>query len=203
MIVELPFVDALVATELLRTQRGAATVGRLCGSVAHRLGEIDVAGVDLADTWTSGPRLRAAVERWLALLPEPVPAGTRTTVEGSLARAAPMLGADTPWLAHGDLAPVNVLVQHEAVAAVLDLERAQLAHPAYDAAWFAWVVTFHHPEVAAAACAAYAAASGVPTGEAALGWLWPLLLLERTAEAAGDQQRAMWAGRLASRDPIV
>ena len=190
-----------MAAELLGTPRGAATVGRLCGSIALRLGAIDVADVELADTWASGRRLRAAVERWLAHLPEPVPAGSRVTVERALARASSTLDADAAVLAHGDLAPVNVLVRDEAVAAVLDLERAQLAHRAYDAAWFAWVVTFHHPEVAGAACAAYAAASGVPTGEAALGWLWPLLLVERMAEAAGGQERAMWAARLAGLGP--
>ena len=203
IVVELPFIDALVAAEMLRTQHGATTVGRLCGSIALRLGAIDVAGVELADAWASGAGLRAAVERWLDLLPEPVPAESRATVERALPRASSMLDADPPGLAHGDLAPVNVLVRDEAVAAVLDLERAQLAHPAYDAAWFAWVVTFHHPEVARTACAAYAVASGVSTGEEALGWLWPLLLLERMAEATGDQERAMWADRLAGRRPIV
>lgn len=203
IVVELPFIDALVAAELLRTPHGATTVGRLCGSIALRLRAIDVAGVELADAWASGPGLQAAVERWLDLLPEPVPAESRATVERALHRASSMLDADPPGLAHGDLAPVNVLVRDEAVAAVLDLERAQLAHPAYDAAWFAWVVTFHHPEVARTACAAYAVASGVSTGEEALGWLWPLLLLERMAEATGDQERAMWADRLGGRRPIV
>ncbi len=200
IVVELPFIDAEVAAELLRTPSGAATVGRLCGSIAHRLGTIDVAGEALADTWTSGARLRAAVERWLALLPDPIPADTRAAVERALARASSMLDADpgAAGLAHGDLAPVNILVRDEHVAAVLDLERAQLAHPAYDAAWFAWVVTFHHPEVARAACSAYTAAAGVSTGEAALGWLWPLLLLERLSETT-DDERASWADRLVGR----
>ena len=110
-----------------------------------------------------------------------------------------MLDADTPGLAHGDLAPVNVLVRDGELAAVLDLDRAQLAHPAYDAAWFSWVVSFHHPRVAGTACAAYTAAAGVPTGKEALGWLWPLLLLERLAEATDTGERAMWADRLVGR----
>ena len=199
VVVELPFVDAQVAAELLDAPRGATTVGRLCGSIAVRLRSIDVRGVELVATWTSGARLRTAAEHWLTHLPAPARADTRRSVEQALTRASEMLDADTPGLAHGDLAPVNVLVRDGEVAAVLDLDRAQLAHPAYDAAWFAWVVSFHHPRVAGTACAAYTAAAGVPTGKDALGWLWPLLLLERLAEATDTGERAMWADRLVGR----
>jgi aminoglycoside phosphotransferase (APT) family kinase protein len=201
LVVELPFVDAQVGAELLPVPHGAETVGRLCGSIAVRLGGIDVRGLRLADTWASGARLRTAAGRWLELLPASAPSGTRRSVEQAISRASVMLDADPPGLAHGDLAPVNVLVRDGDLAAVLDLDRAQIAHPAYDAAWFAWVVTFHHPRLADTACAAYTAAAGVPTGEEALGWLWSLLLLERLAEAADPRERSMWADRLVGRAP--
>lgn len=196
IVVELPFVDAVVAAELLDTAPGAATVGRLCGTAATRLGAVDISGLDLADTWTSAERLRPAVGGWLARLPNPIPSAALAAVRTAVDRAATVMDPGQVVLAHGDLAPVNVLVRDESIVAVLDLERAQLAHRTYDAAWFAWVVTFHHPEIADVACTTFGAAAGVPTGEAALGWLWPLLLLERMAEATDERERSVWANRL-------
>jgi aminoglycoside phosphotransferase (APT) family kinase protein len=72
----------------------------------------------------------------------------------SLRRAALEVETVLPRFAHGDLAPVNLLVRDGRVAAVLDLDRARLAHPLHDAAWFAWVVSFHHRDVAGAAWSA-------------------------------------------------
>ncbi len=40
-----------------------------------------------------------------------------------------------PVFAHGDLAPVNVLVDHGRVVAVVDFERARMAHPPFEATW--------------------------------------------------------------------
>jgi aminoglycoside phosphotransferase (APT) family kinase protein len=102
-----------------------------------------------------------------------------------------------PRFAHGDLAPVNLLVQDGRVAAVLDLDGARLAHPLFDAAWLAWIISFHHGDVAEAAWGAYARAVGAGVrSPAALAWLWPLQLLERLAEARGEDERATWADRL-------
>ena len=85
------------------------------------------------------------------------------------------------------------------MAAVLDLDRARLAHPLYVAAWFAWVVSFHHRDVAGAAWSAYAQAAGLgATSPAVLAWLWPLQLLDRLAEAPDAAERTLWAGRLAA-----
>ena len=60
-----------------------------------------------------------------------------------------------PVFAHGDLAPVNVVMDGGAgpgvVVALLDLERARLAHPLFDAAWWSWVVRYHHPSRSPAA----------------------------------------------------
>ncbi len=104
-----------------------------------------------------------------------------------------------PHFAHGDLAPVNLLVRDGRVAAVLDLDRARLAHPLYDAAWFAWVVAFHHGDVVEATWSAYAEAGRVDVrAPVALALLWPLQLAERLAEALDAGERAMWADRLAT-----
>jgi aminoglycoside phosphotransferase (APT) family kinase protein len=196
--VVLPYVEGDVAADLLAREGGAAVAGRACGEVAARLGSIDPAGLGLTATWASGPALRAAAAEWQVAVG--LGDGAATKVADALDRAAGELdlGRVAPRFAHGDLAPVNVLVSDGRPVAVLDLDRACLAHPALDAAWFAWVVSFHHPEIAGEAWAAFAAAAGLGrTPLDAVSWLWPLLLLERAAEATSQAERDRWLARLA------
>ena len=201
-VVVLPFLDGEVAAALLGTPRGAAVAGRSCGEVAARLAAVDPAGLRLPDTWASGAALRAEAHRWASDPRVPLPDATRERVARAAERAGREVDATGPRLCHGDLAPVNVLVDAGRPAALLDLDRARLGHALYDAAWFAWVVGFHHPGVAGAAWSAFARASGAgeqPVEDVA--WLWPLLLLERTAEARDGAERSLWSDRLARTFP--
>jgi aminoglycoside phosphotransferase (APT) family kinase protein len=76
------------------------------------------------------------------------------------------VGTWVPVFAHGDLAPVNLVLRDGRVAAILDLERARLAHPLYDAAWWTWIVRHHHPERGASALGAFREAAGIGTDQA-------------------------------------
>ena len=106
-------------------------------------------------------------------------------------------GETAPVVAHGDLAPVNILMRDERVVGVLDLDRIRLAHPDYDAAWFAWVVTTHHPELADSAWRGFADAAHLRDRTPSdVAWLWPLQLAERVREAASGPERARWLGHL-------
>jgi Ser/Thr protein kinase RdoA (MazF antagonist) len=196
VVLELPYVDGLVAAELLGTPEGAATCGRCCGEVAAAIAGARDAPTGLRATWTSSGLLVEAARTWLASCEGVLATSQVDALETVLARAARTVDESPSQVAHGDLAPVNVLVHESAIAAVLDLDRVQLAHPLYDAAWFSWVVTFHHPDVAAHACAAFAEAAGTPARATEVSWLWPLLLLERLAQAASPGERATWTARL-------
>ena len=199
VVVALPFVEGVVAAELLGTNGDPELVGRLCGEVAARLATVSPAGLPLSRTWASAGDLRAAARGWMESLPDAVPAERRGRLLDSFERVALEVETSHPRLAHGDLAPVNLLVQDGRVAAVLDLDRARLAHPLFDAAWFAWVVSFHHHGVVAeTAWSAYERAAGLARHPAALAWLWPLQLVERLAEARDEGERTMWADRLAA-----
>lgn len=106
-------------------------------------------------------------------------------------------GETTPVVAHGDLAPVNILIRGERVVGVLDLDRIRLAHRDYDAAWFAWVVTTHHPALAHDAWRGFADAAGLgDRTPSEVAWLWPIQLAERVREAASEPERARWLGHL-------
>ena len=196
LVLELPYVDGIVSAELLGTPDGAAACGRCCGEVAAALAGTRDTPAGLRATWATGRLLVEAAITWLAACDGIVASGQAATMQRVLARAAEVVDGAPSQLAHGDLAPVNVLVREGEIVAVLDLDRVQTAHPVYDASWFSWVVAFHHPEVAEHACAAFEAAAGTPAHPTAVRWLWPLLLLERLAEAASPGERAMWTARL-------
>jgi aminoglycoside phosphotransferase (APT) family kinase protein len=199
VVVVLPFVDGVVGAELLGTERGAKIVGRTCGEIVARLGAVNPSTVAPPGPWISGADLRAGMHAWIDQLASALPAARRRYLLTALDRAALEVDSVQPRLVHGDLAPVNVLLRHDRLTAVLDLDRVQLAHPLYDAAWFAWVVSFHHPEVADVACEAFARAAGLSVQSVAdLTWMWPLQLLERLAEAHTEPERTMWVARLAA-----
>jgi Ser/Thr protein kinase RdoA (MazF antagonist) len=84
-----------------------------------------------------------------------------SSLKDDIANLPGLLAGRPPGVVHGDLAPVNLLIRHGALAAVLDVEFARLAEPLLDAAWFDWIVTFHHPGQAGAARQAFASAAGL------------------------------------------
>jgi aminoglycoside phosphotransferase (APT) family kinase protein len=199
LVVWLPRVEGKVSAELLATTEGAALVGRLCGEIATSLGRLDPGQLALPRAWASGDGLRAAMRANLDGLSDPLPTAVRGELLLAVDRAASEVDLVAPRVVHGDLAPVNVLVRDDRLAAVLDFDRVHLAHPDYDAAWFAWVVSFHHPDVADRACEAFGLAlSRQARPRANLVWMWPLQLLERVAEAQSPLERTMWQDRLAS-----
>ena len=190
VIVRLPLIEGETAAAALRRGQGAGLAGRACGTVAARLRTLRPDGLDLlrADLAAADPG---------ADLPDAIPPTLREPLAQYLARTRPILEAPAPAVAHGDLAPVNVIVRHGRVAAVLDLDRVRLADPGYDAAWFAWVVGAHHPGLAADAWHGFAdAARFGGRGARDLAWLWPLQLLERVREATDPDEQARWVERL-------
>ena len=195
MIVTMPLVPGMVAADLLGDDAGAERAGAMCGAVAARLAGLDPALIGpLAPSWTAlqGPwatagGLRDAIPLWLDAAAPVLPVGAHTMLLGLAERAAAETARRGTRLAHGDLAPVNLLAApgpEHLIAAVLDLDRTRLAHPGFDAAWFGWVLEHHHPATAEAALRGYASACGTAETPAAAAWLQPLVLLERLAEAA-------------------
>ena len=211
LLVTMPLVVGTVAADLLGDAAGAERAGALCGSVAARLTLIDPAWIGavapswagLRGPWTSGERLLAETRVWLDAVAGALPAGAQPELLALAERAAAETAESGARFAHGDLAPVNVLAAPApdgTIAAVLDLDRARLAHAGYDAAWFGWVLEHHHPETASAAMHGYAGACGAAVTPAAAAWLRPLVLLERLAEvdvATRPEEHDRWAARLA------
>jgi aminoglycoside phosphotransferase (APT) family kinase protein len=118
----------------------------------------------------------------------------------------PGLLAGSPVVAHGDLAPVNLLVEGERLAGILDLERLRLAPPLFDAAWFRLLVRHHHPERWPDAGPPLLAALGLPDDAATAATLDDLAVLACLEMLAALPRRSpgrlAWAARARERTRV-
>jgi aminoglycoside phosphotransferase (APT) family kinase protein len=197
------FVAGRSGMELVGDVHGAATVGRLLGEAWHVLGRIDTTGLELDDLWARPADLAAAAGRWLtadsAALEPTLTTGIARRIEG-LAR---LLEGHRPGFVHGDLVPANILVEGEKLAALLDLETVRLGARLLDAAWFRWIVRYHHPDVAHAAWRAFAGASNVDDARPQIATLLDVLPLVRILEILSQPTleagaRVRWLDQLAA-----
>jgi aminoglycoside phosphotransferase (APT) family kinase protein len=180
-------IDAIaLATEMGRLARVLATV-----PVEERL---------LAGGWADPERLASHARRWLEAGREHLDPVAAAEVDRLISRIPKALAGRPAVLAHGDWAPVNVLVRDRAVVAVLDWEAARLADPLLDLAWWAWIVWHHHRDRYAAAAPALFETAGVeldaPTAER-MRILVAARLLEILGSVRADDRAARrWADRL-------
>jgi aminoglycoside phosphotransferase (APT) family kinase protein len=189
---------------LLATPAGAALVGRLAGGSAMALAAIPPAAIgrSLSRTWADPSRLATAAARWFREAVPLLDAAEAEVVLAMLGRI-PVLLAGPPVVAHGDLAPVNLVVQGQRLAGIVDLERLRLAPAAFDAAWFRLLVLHHHPERWPDAGPPLLAALGLPDDEvtaAVLDDLAVLACLEMVAALPRRSPRRLaWATRARER----
>lgn len=195
------FASGVPGSELLGNDRDAATLATQMGRLVPAFASVPPTGLRLSSLWGSPQRLAVSAAGWLArseaILGPSASAAVRRIVEVMPQR----LGADRPIFAHGDFAPVNVILRDGAIVAVLDLERARLAHPHFDAAWWRLMVRFHHPDRWAVAGPAFFSSAGLDVGERVVEQL-DLLAVLQCLEMVGSSRprsratRAGWAGRL-------
>lgn len=194
------------------TIAGATRIARAMGALIPRLAAVDIAGVELDTSWASpaslAARSRQRLARCRALLDAPIIAA----LEGTIAELPERFAGRPAVFAHGDFCPVNVLIQHSdvrtferldiEVAGLLDLEFARLADLLFDAAWWGWVVRYHHPERWLVSWPHLLAAAGIASDATTLARvqaLQRLRCLEMIDYHAHDRRpevAAMWVERL-------
>lgn len=194
------WLDGTPGIELLHAAGGAAKVGRALGSAWRRLGGIDPSGLGLDDLWADPGELSRSARRWLGGVEAELPSRAAEVTGFRLGRLEALLARRRPAMVHGDLVPANGLIRDAAPAALLDLEAVRLGEPLLDAAWFAWIVRFHHPAVSQTAWASFAAAGGIDAGEAVTAALLEILptvrILEIVAALAPGPARTRWLEQL-------
>jgi len=196
------FVAGASGRDLLGDDVGAALLGQAMGRMALRLAEVPAAGLRLSRTWSQADLLAPAATRWLEEAGSTVDSATARRLSGVIERLPEVHGGGEPVFAHGDYAPVNVLTRDGSVTAVLDFERARLAHPLFDAAWFRLMIRYHHPDRWPAAGGAFLSAAGMDSDAVTLrrlDALASLQVLEMIASTAArkPERRREWANRLA------
>lgn len=140
-----PFIAGRVAASMLSEPSGPRLVGSLAGSIIRRLSTIDPTGLAIPTLWVEPDRLAAEASRWSHRVAPFLSAPDRGRLDAAIRAAAVLLVGRPGVLAHGDLAPVNMLVQGNRLSGLIDLEAVRLADPLFDAAWFDWLLRFHHP----------------------------------------------------------
>jgi aminoglycoside phosphotransferase (APT) family kinase protein len=209
---------------MMSTVEGALRVARAMGALLPRLALVETAGAGLSDAWASPASLthlaQQQLDRCRSLLDEPANAALEATIAELAARFV-----DRPaGFAHGDFCPVNVLLetgdwslgtsdagsasslQPSAfnVVGLLDLEFARIADPLFDAAWWGWVVRYHHPARWIHAWPHLLAAAGIVDDEATsarIRVIQRLRCLEMIDYCATTRTRdvaQMWVERLAA-----
>jgi len=173
---------------LLVRDRGARLVGRLAGEAWRRLARVDAAGLGLDDRWSRPADLQRAALGWLEAERSALPVASAAAVESGIQSLAGLLADRAPGFVHGDFVPVNLLVSGDQLAAVLDLEAARIGEPLLDAAWFDWIVRYHHPSMAADAWAGFAEAAELEDTDGHTAALLALLPLVRILEIVGEAE---------------
>ena len=186
---------------LLDAEEDAALLGTAVGGLARKLRAVPVRGLRLPRRWADPDRLQLAARGWLAHGRDVLGADTTLRL-GRRIDAIPGALDATPVFAHGDLAPVNVLLREGVVVALLDLERARLAHPLYDAAWWTWIIRIHHPERSGSAGVRFFEAADLGRDPNTLERLSLLAVLQCLEMLATQRRTAVadrreWARRLA------
>lgn len=180
------------------THRLAAAMG----SLARRIAATDATGLVPDRAWADRDRLAVAAKGWLAGLALNDADALRTSIGLTIEELRASWTDDPPWdlvVAHGDFAPINVLVGPDHALTVLDLHDVAIAPRLFDVAWWGWVVRYHHPEAWEVGWRDLVVAAGLErTGplDAACVRVGLIRCLERAARAEDALTQARWVDRL-------
>lgn len=154
------YIPGMAANSMLGDDTRAIALATAMGSLLPRLSHAQ--SPDWLDhTWADPHTLAVAATIWLAEAQPLLSADTQAAL------AAELDILSSTWvagqvLAHGDFCPVNAIAVEETIVALVDLELARVAGPYFDAAWWGWVVRYHHPERWRGAWPHLLAAAGLP-----------------------------------------
>ena len=190
------------AASRMNTLDGATRVAEAMGALLPGLAGLATHGIELDATWARPDTLAAHARDMLARCAPLLAPGDAEVLETTIVALPAQFAGRVAGFAHGDFCPVNVLLAGDEVAALLDFEFARLADALFDAAWWGWVVRYHHPERWIAAWPALLAAGGIVPDAAnaarirSLHLLRCLEMLDDHAHSRVAGQASMWAERL-------
>lgn len=195
------YIPGQTANTTIQDIDSAVQLANLMGSLLPKLAQVPLQLEWLPRIWADAHSLRAAVAEWClqadTLLTEPV-----RSMIAQAAEQAEAICADGPVFAHGDFCPVNALLEHGEIVGLLDLEHAHCASRLFDAAWWGWIVRFHHPQRWIYAWPQLLRAGNIPDDNTAIRTMEAIQVLHCLELAAAGcvqqhkQRATMWAERL-------
>ena len=197
--------SALVAgtsgMDLMGDDADGAAVGRIAGTTWRALGTVAPSGLGLDDLWARPADLTAAARSWLELVVRSLGRDGTRRVDERLAELPMLLSDRRPGFVHGDLVPANLLIADGALAALLDLEAVRIGERLLDAAWFRWIVRYHHPATEPTIWSGFVASSRLDTDTDGIAALLEILPVVRILEilawpALGAGARSRWIEQL-------
>ncbi|MEO8228615.1 MAG: phosphotransferase [Chloroflexota bacterium] len=183
------FQDGVPGPDLLSETSGPAIVGSLLGSAWSRLALADPVGLALPDLWARPDRLASSARKWLAELAVGLARADRARLANTIDMLPGLLGSRRAGILHGDLVPANIIVRDGVLVALLDLEFVRLGDPRLDAAWFDWIVWFHHRSIHRVAWQAFMTAGGIVPDDAPTQETIRILPAIRLLEILHDLER--------------
>ncbi len=206
------YLPGVPGASLMSAAEGAIQIARAMGALLPRLASVPTDGAPLWSIWADPHRLAGLAHKQIARCRALLDAPAIQALETTVAEAPALLTGRPACFAHGDFCPVNVLVERSnvqtfersnvQVVGLLDLEFARIADPLFDAAWWGWVVRYHHPARWAAAWPQLLAAAGIAPDDATLARvrvlqrLRCLEIVDYYARTRTTGEAAMWVDRL-------
>ena len=173
------------------TEKGDEAVAALAtpmGELLAAFRQLPTGDLELDDLWADPARLADRARDWGEAIADP---HERTALANLLDGFADLFAGRSAVLAHGDFAPMNVLTDGTAITGLIDLEDVRLADPLFDAAWWAWSVSFSHAP--AEALPAFLDGAGLEADEERIRALQILRMLEllNAARLSADVARVV------------
>jgi aminoglycoside phosphotransferase (APT) family kinase protein len=135
------------------------------GALLADFSELPCADLDLDDGWARPRYLAARADAWAECLVPVLTAAQHKRLSRVLASLPALFEGRPTVLAHGDFAPVNVLVEDSTITGLLDFGSVRLADPLFDVACWAWSVSFAGRAVFTSAWPAFLDGVGIDPAE--------------------------------------
>lgn len=173
---------------MLADPGSARRLASFLGEAAAVIQSVATDGLAIDHAWADADRLAEAARGWLAMgSPAPSRADGRR-LDRAIASAAALVASGPVGLAHGDLVPVNVLVDGSTMA-LIDLEDARVAPAAYDLARARATVRRYHPAAWAAMEGPMLEAAGLRRGTDAMATFDDLAMIQELERRMGTEGR--------------
>jgi aminoglycoside phosphotransferase (APT) family kinase protein len=202
------YLPGTLAASAMRDDQSAIAVAAAMGAVLRQLRQVDTHGLRLHSGWATPLRRARQARAQVGRCGDLLDTEARRLLTATIDQLEECFDGRGNCFAHGDFCPVNALLAMDgetsdrwSVVALLDVEFARLADPLFDAAWWGWVVRYHHPQLWMVAWPALLAAAGIAADSGTLGRILALQQLRCLealdyARAAGPDAATQWVRRL-------